>query len=559
MEQTEAAQIQERIESWLNGPYDSSVKEEIRTLQEKNPQALIDAFYRDLSFGTGGMRSLMGVGTNRMNVYTVRAATQGLADVLLEEAGPKKVFIGYDVRINSRLFAEETARVLAGNGIEVYLTSEICPTPLVSFGCRYYGCSAAVMITASHNPPEYNGYKVYWSDGGQVVYPNDSRIIEKVKKIKSPDQVRLSSLNDPKIQWVGEEIDEAYLKELDRLRLYTPQVSLRLIYSNLHGTGLRLVPKALARRGFSKDLHLVEEQKSLDGNFPNAPVPNPEEEKAFTLGGKQLLREEADLLLVTDPDADRIGAAIRHQGCMVRFNGHELTCLLLAHIATAEPLPPKSAFIKTIVTTEMAAKIAESFGLKCFNVLTGFKNIANLIHQWERTRSQVFLFGAEESQGYLFKSFVRDKDGISAACLVAEMAERAKSEGCTLLDRLYALYEQYGVYRQRLDSFSFADTPVNREKMKKMMASLRANPPKRFSHRRVERLDDYLLAKESSDVLHFWLEEGGKLIIRPSGTEPKIKIYSEVCDRSEKSIEERISFCDEQLRQIVDEFKMVIK
>ena len=542
---------QERIQSWLEGPYDAATKEEILFLQKNRPEALIDAFYRDLSFGTGGMRSLMGVGSNRMNLYTVRAATQGLAEVLLEKDDPGKVFIGYDVRHHSRLFAEETARTLAGNRIGVFLTKEICPTPLVSFGCRFFGCSAAVMITASHNPPEYNGYKVYGSDGAQVVSPDDAKIMEKVKRIRSPDQVKLAALDDPLIRWVGDEIDEAYLKELDRLQLYKPKVPLKILYTNLHGTGLRLIPRALVRRGFS-DVALIEEQKSPDGDFPNAPVPNPEEESAFALGVPKLLKEKADLLLATDPDADRIGVVFNHHGSAVRLNGHEIACLLLQHIAEAG-FPPKSALIKTIVTTELAARIADHHGIHCFDVLTGFKNIAHLIHQWDTTREYHFLFGAEESQGYLFGDFVRDKDGISAACLIAEMAERAKQKGETLQDSLYALYRRYGVYRQRLDSLSFEDTPENREKMKAMMGRFRSHPPKKLADWRIERIDDYLQRKEPSDVLHFWLAGGGKLVIRPSGTEPKMKIYSELCDDSERPLEERIALCDAQLKNLVEE------
>jgi phosphomannomutase len=565
-------QIQKRIQQWLEGPYDDETKQEIRHLQETQPEALIDAFYTDLSFGTGGMRSLMGIGPNRMNIYTVRVATQGLASYLQrQKPHVLRVFIGYDVRLHSRQFAEEAARVLVANGIGVLVTQEVCPTPLVSFGCRHFQCSAAIMITASHNPPQYNGYKVYWNDGAQVVAPHDRGILDCIKQISMPVQVGQVSLEDPNIQWIGDELDQAYLKALDRLILSPPQKPLRIVYTNIHGTGLRLVPRALKRRGYTQ-ISLVNEQSSLDGTFPAAPHPNPEEEGTLELGSRQLLREQGDVLLATDPDADRVGVVVRHQERAVILNGHELACILLSYIAERlqqrGELPQHGAFIKTIVTTEMARKIALHYGIACYDVLTGFKYIAQLIREWEENQQQQFLFGAEESLGFLFRSFVRDKDGIAAACLIAEAAERMKREGKTLIDRLYELYHTYGIYRQCLVTLDFEDTPVSRDEMRRLLQRLRDHPPRTIGGVLVRQFDDYLnrtsldiqtgktrpLQLESSNVLLFWLQQEGKLVIRLSGTEPKIKIYGELCRTSKGILEQEVTQCDQELRALVGIF-----
>lgn len=564
---------QERIQSWLSGPYDASVKSEILRLEKENPLDLADAFYRDLSFGTGGMRGIMGIGTNRMNIYTVRAATQGLSQYLLKTTKPPcSVFIGYDVRLNSRLFAEETARTLAGNGITVHLTEKICPTPLASFGCRYLGCSAAVMITASHNPPQYNGYKVFWSDGAQVVFPHDEGIIAEVRKVIKPDQVRLAPLDSPLIHSVKDDIDEAYLHTLDHPVFESTFPSLKIVYTNLHGTGLRLVPHALKRLGF-RSIQLVKEQESLDGHFPSAPVPNPEEEAALHIGSKQLIEQKADLLLATDPDADRLGVVIRDQNRPVRLNGHQIACLSLFHIAATlhekNKIPPSAAFIKTIVTTEMTRKIAEDFGIACFDVLTGFKYIGAKIREWETDNKPKFVFGAEESHGYLLNANVRDKDAISAACLISEAAGLAKEQNRTLIDVLFDLYRKYGVHRQSLTTLAFSDSQEGMEKIERLMKNLRQNPPSSIQNRKVVRLDDYLqkisittkispIDLPLSDVLSFWLDDQSRLIIRPSGTEPKVKIYSEVCDLPTKSVEKSILDCDARLKEIVDDFKQLI-
>lgn len=543
--------IDRRIQSWLDGPFDTATKEEIRRLQAHDPQGLSDAFFKNLSFGTGGMRGIMGVGTNRINIYTIRMATQGLANYIKKQPGGRPcVFIGYDVRRLSREFAEETAKVFAGNGIRALLSKTICPTPLVSFACRYYQCIGAVMITASHNPPQYNGYKVYWKDGCQVVAPHDQAIMKEAAKITSPDQVLMGT----EYEEIGSEIDLEYLKELKHLQMLPElrKIPLKIIYTNLHGTGIRLIPKALKEWGYSR-LSFVEKQKPLDGNFSFAPSPNPEDAAALQLGTEQLLHEGADLLIATDPDADRIGVVASG----VRFTGNQIACLCLHHICTTlkakGQFPSNGAFIKTIVTTELFKAIAEDFGGKCIDVLTGFKYIGEQIGIWESTgNAYQFLFGAEESYGYLIGTFVRDKDAISAACLIAEAAAAAKKEGLTLADRLNQIYEKYGVHRESLTNLSFADSKAGMEQMQDLMKRLRKCPPTQIGGVRVASVEDYLHGFGSlppSDVLRFWLEGGSKLVIRPSGTEPKIKIYGEVSGQGD------VATSDARLKQLIDAFQ----
>lgn len=562
-------EIEKRIQRWLEGPFDPAMKEEIRRMQKSDPKQLSDAFFKDLAFGTGGMRGVMGVGTNRMNRYTIGAATQGLANYLKKQPGKNhSVFIGYDVRHHSREFAEETARVLAGNGIRVYLAKEICPTPLTSFACRHFGCSAAVMITASHNPPEYNGYKVYWKDGAQVVPPHDVGIMKEAAKIQSPDQIKMGE----SFIEVGGELDGAYLAELKKLQLH-PELSgspLKILYSNLHGTGIRLVPKALKEWGYTH-LSFVEKQKPLDGNFTYAHSPNPENEKALKLGMEQL---KEGIFIATDPDADRVGVVALDRGKPVRLTGNQTACLCLHHICTSlttkGEFPPNAAFIKTIVTTELFKVIAESFGGKCIDVLTGFKYIGEKIGIWEKSfDSYQFIFGAEESYGSLFGTFVRDKDAISASCLVAETAALAMKQNLSLIDRLYQIYRKYGIHRESLTDLAFSETPEGMRQMESLMNHLRGNPPSHIDGQKIITIEDYQLRKAThlitgkthsldlpeSDVLRFWLEDGSKFVIRPSGTEPKVKIYAEVMEKKNTDIDRAIASCDKRLIKLVAAFQ----
>ena len=545
--------IPTRAEKWLNGHYDEDTKKEIRRLCQEDRCALADAFFKDLSFGTGGMRGIMGVGTNRMNIYTIRRATQGLANYLKKSQAPLSAFIGYDVRHHSREFAEETARVLAGNGIKVFLSSEICPTPMVSFGCRYFGCGTAIMITASHNPPEYNGYKVYWSDGGQIVSPHDQGIINEINQLE--DEISLAPIDSPRIHSIGEELDIAYIKEAKKLQL-RPELAktdIKVVYSPLHGTGIRMIPKTLASWGY-KQIHLVEQQTTPDGDFSHAHSPNPEEASSLVLGTEQLSQEKGDLFIATDPDADRIGV-VSAEG--KQFTGNQVACLLLQHICESMKLPQGATFVKTIVTTELFRKIAENFQATSIDVLTGFKFIGEKITEWEQTKAHHYIFGAEESCGYLFGTFVRDKDAISSACLITEAAAAAKQKKKTLLDALYALYQKYGVHREKQINLKFKDSQEGMEQIDAMMQKIRQNPPYSINHTKVAKVEDYLpglFSLPPSNVIRLSLEDQTKIVIRPSGTEPKVKIYIEVSSPPSPDIETHIKRCDEKLKNIEDFF-----
>lgn len=528
-------ELAEKVAEWQKEPYDQETQEEVRSLLEGDQQALIDAFYTTVAFGTGGMRGVVGAGTNRLNRYTIRFATQGLANYILKQRiDHPKVFISHDSRLHSHLFAEETARVLAGNGITALLTKELRPTPFVSFGCRHHKCTAAVMITASHNPPEYNGYKIYWSDGAQVVPPHDTGIMEEVKQITRPDQVHVAPLEDPKIELIGDSEDEAYLTALDPLQNHreTNQKeghSLKIIYTPLHGCGSTTLPQALKRWGFN-NLSYVEAQKAPDGHFPAAHSPNPEQEKALELGIKQLLKEKGDLLLASDPDADRLGIVALHQGKPVILNGNQIASLCLDYLCRTKPLQKNNAAVTTIVTTELFKCIAEKHGVTPFEVLTGFKYIGEKIHLWEQTGDYTFLFGAEESLGFLYGTHARDKDATASACLIAEMALQLKKEGKTLVDQLQILTDQYGPFLEKQLSVPFGGGKKGMETMKQLMKTLRQNPPKEINGDRVIEIEDYLTGKTKhplpkSDVLSLRLEDQSKFVIRPSGTEPKIKIY----------------------------------
>lgn len=540
--------IQKRVRFWLEGNFDQETKEEIGALLESDRSGLVDAFYTNLSFGTGGMRGLMGVGTNRMNKYTIRWATQGLANYLKKEDGANtslKVAIGYDSRNNSRFFAEEAARVLAGNGIEVFIFSELRPTPLVSFACRYHRCNAAIMVTASHNPPQYNGYKVYWDDGAQVLPPHDTSIIDEVNRLNDPDQVQLASFSSPLIHQMGKEVDNAYLAAIKPLQLW-PEMGknegseLKILYSSLHGTGITVIPSALMQFGYN-DLYFVDDQIIPDGNFPTAPKPNPEEKAALQLGMDKLLEEDLDIFVATDPDCDRYGVVVNHHGKAVALTGNQTLAIGCEYVLQAykakNSLPKRAAFIKTIVSTELFRAIVEANGASCFDVLTGFKYIAEKIRLWEgEPDGYKFVFGGEESYGCLLGSVVRDKDGVIATCLMAEIALYAKRQGKTLVDLLDDLYMKYGVYTEYLESLAFEETKEGKEEMLRVMQRLRTQTPKKILQYPVKKVVDLLTSQDlpKSDVLIFELEDGSKIIIRPSGTEPKTKVYVLSYESSQK-------------------------
>lgn len=574
---------QKNINLWLEGQYDEEVKSQIRHLIKEDPQQIIDSFYTNLSFGTGGLRGLMGVGTNRMNFYTVRAATQGLANYLLKQPNEQyqehAVFIGYDSRHYSREFAEETAKVLAGNGIRVYIFKELRPTPLVSFGCRSKNCIAAIMITASHNPPAYNGYKVFWSDGGQVISPHDKGIIREVNQIIDPTMVKMvGSFSHPLINEIDAEIDDAYISAISTLQHY-PKINreeghrLKVIYTSLHGTGITVVPKALQAWGFPTPLY-VEPQIIPDGSFPTVSSPNPEEASALKMGIDMMLETKSDLLIATDPDTDRMGIAVRHHNQSVLLNGNQISAICLEHICGAlssqNRLPARAAFIKTIGTTELFQAICDAYQRPCINVLTGFKYISEKIREWEKVPNGFeYIFGGEESFGYLLGTYTRDKDAVVSSALISEAALQANLEGKTLVDKLYDLYSKYGVYQESLLSINFGETKEGKQQMALGMQLLRETKLVQINGIPVVALEDYLastkyylgsnkaepLTLPVSDVLLYWLADGSKIMIRPSGTEPKVKIYCGVFDKTCSSIEEGIAACQKRCNSLLQFLK----
>ncbi len=568
------AATEANIKTWLEGPYDEATRNEIRRLQKEDPEQLIDSFYRSLDFGTGGLRGKMGVGPNRMNLYTVRAATQGLASYIRQHTSQPSCLISYDSRHHSREFAEETARVLAGNGIHVYLYKELRPVPLVSFGVRYKECTAGVMITASHNPPDYNGYKVYWSDGCQVLPPHDRGIMDEVH---ADHPIQMVPYPHPLIEEIDHEIDQAYCRVIRNWQCY-PQDNhaygsrLSIVYTSLHGAGITMVPQALADWGFTH-VSLVASQCVPDGSFPTAPSPNPEEQAALQLGIEQLQKEQADILLGTDPDTDRIGVVVLHDGKPVVLNGNEVACLCAEHLCRAlrkqGAMPPKPTFIKTIVTTELFREIAEQNEAVCVDVLTGFKYIGQKMEEWSHEpHSPHYLFGGEESYGYLLGTHARDKDAIVAAVLIAEMALQMKLLGKTLMDLLFEIYARYGVFRERLATLLF-EGKKGAEQMNRMMSLLRQHPPRKIGGVEVVSLEDYQTHRKThfpsghweplllptSNVLRFWLADGSKVVVRPSGTEPKLKLYCGVVQHRHTHIEDSIAACDQRLDELLAQLK----
>jgi phosphoglucomutase/phosphomannomutase len=547
--------IQRRVRHWLEGPYDAASKEEVRALAAHDVPGLIDAFYTDVAFGTSGLRNLMGPGTNRINVYTVAAATQGLAHYLLRQEGSPSVLVGFDSRHQSRAFACKTAQVLAGNGIRVFLFRALRPTPFLSFACRAKKCSAAVVITASHNPREYNGYKVYWKDGGQVVEPHDAGIMQEVHAVR---EVREAPLDSPLIEQIGEELDQPFCDALRPLQI-RPEHNrergslLKVVYTSLHGTGITLIPAALRDWGFGA-LSLVEEQVTPDGDFPTVRYPNPEYPEALELGTLRLLREEGDLLIANDPDADRLGAVVRHQGLAYRLSGNELASLFAFYICSQLKekgrLPSNGVIATTVVSTELLRVLAASYGVHYVEVLTGFKYIAQKIREWE-DGSRHFLLGAEESYGYLAGAYTRDKDGIGSACLLCEIALFAKEQGLTLIDLLHAVYRTYGVFREKQCTLDFPGKQ-GAEQMAAFTRFFRKTPPSTLAGAPVEEMEDLLPGGGKwnlppSDVLIFRLKGGGKVVLRPSGTEPKIRIYAAVSQPAEPSVAAGIALCEERL------------
>lgn len=557
-----------RAQSWLDDPYyDEATKTQVRSLL-KNPEQLTDAFYTDLSFGTGGLRGIMGVGSNRINIYTIRKASQGLANYIKKHGNPSKgVAIGFDSRHHSHEFAEESAKVFAGNGIKAFLMEELRPTPYVSFATRHLKAQAGVMITASHNPKEYNGYKVFWQDGGQVVPPHDTGIIAEVDAISSPSQIQLARIDDPLIISVNTTLDEDYLRALSALQHFPGEdlqnhLALKICYTSLHGTGITLMPEALRRWGFSPP-HLVASQIVPDGNFPTVHFPNPEYPEALKDGIADLVQTGNDMLIATDPDADRLGVVVRHRDKPVTLSGNEQAAIAAYFICDTlkiqKKLPSKGAIVTTIVTTELLKKIADAYQVKCFEVLTGFKYIGEKIHQWEqKPGGYQFLFGAEESYGYLMGTYARDKDAMIAGCLFAEIAMKMKEQGKTVVDLLYDIYRKFGVFREKQFSLTFEEGKKGLDAIFRLMEKLRKNPPAALAGQKIVSTEDYLKGTSEnlprSDVLLYRLEDKSKIIIRPSGTEPKLKIYL-AAQTSVESIEKGLDACNQKLEILISALK----
>ena len=538
--------VLEKAQTWLDGHYEEEKKKQVKYLMDNDMKELVVSFYKDLEFGTGGLRGIMGVGSNRMNIYTVGAATQGLANYLKKNfAGEAiRVAVGHDSRNNSRLFAERVADIFASNGFAVYLFDALRPTPELSFAIRELKCQSGVVVTASHNPKEYNGYKAYWTDGSQVTAPHDKNIIEEVAKITDVDMV-LTGKNPENITVLDEKFDEIYLERVHALSLSPESVrkhsDMKIIYTPLHGSGVRLVPASLAKFGFT-NVKLVPEQAVVDGNFPTVESPNPEERKTMSMAIDLAAKEGADLVLATDPDSDRIGVALRNKkGEYVLLNGNQTLVLLLSYQLTrwAErgELDGNQYVVKTIVTSQMANAVADFFKVKCYDCLTGFKYIAKIIRENEGKAK--YIGGGEESFGYLAGDYVRDKDAVSACSMAAEAAAWAMDTmGLTLFEWLQQLYVKYGFYREGLVSV-VRKGKEGAELIQKMMVDFRANPPKTILGSPVVRINDFLsleqtdvvsgakttIEQDKSNVLQWFTEDGTIVSVRPSGTEPKIKFY----------------------------------
>jgi len=541
--------VRTKARKWLEPVFDTDTRAQVKYLLENNESELIESFYKDLEFGTGGLRGIMGVGTNRMNIYTVGMTTQGLTNYLKKEfknLDKIKVAIAHDSRNNSRLYAETAAGIFSANNIKVYLFDDLRPTPELSFAIRHFKCQAGVVITASHNPKEYNGYKVYWEDGGQIIRPHDKNIIKEVKKINSVDEVKYKA-DKNNIEVIGRELDEIYIDNIKTLSLSPDVISgnsdLRIVYTPIHGSGVKLIPLILAKYGF-KNIINVPEQDVINGDFPTVKSPNPEEAEALKLAIEKAEETDADLVMATDPDSDRVGVAIKdNSGKFVIINGNQAAVLLINYLlnqwAEKNKLKGNEYIVKTIVTTELLADIAEKYNVEHFDVLTGFKYIADVIKQLEGQK--IFIGGGEESYGYLAGEFVRDKDAVISCALIAETAAWAKDMGKSMFELLRDIYVEYGMYKEKLVTVT-KKGQEGEEEIKRMMKKYRSNPLSVINNSKVVFKKDFLdevslkqinkenggIIIQSEDVIQLYTEDGSKISIRPSGTEPKIKFYFSV-------------------------------
>jgi phosphoglucomutase len=565
---------QNRINTWLNGSYDDATKNEIRQLiTDGKEDELIDSFYKELEFGTGGLRGIMGVGSNKMNKYTIGTATQGLANYL-KKCFPNeeiKVALAHDSRNNSDYFTQITADVFSANGIKVYQFSALRPTPLLSYTIRKLKCHSGVVVTASHNPKEYNGYKAYWNDGAQMIAPHDTNVINEVNEIKDIKEVKFNA-NPALIERIDTELDQAYIRDVKAISVNPAairrQKEMKIVFTPIHGTGITLVPDLLLEFGF-ENVTVVKEQSEPNGNFPTVVYPNPEEGDALSLAIQKAKEIDAEIVMATDPDADRVGIAVKdNKGEWILLNGNQTGSLLLYYLINAwreaGKLNDKQFICKTIVTSYIMDSIAEANGVKCYNVLTGFKFIADLIKQLEG--KETFIAGGEESYGYLVGDFVRDKDAVSSCAFIAEMAAYYKDKGKSLYEVLQDVYVRHGFYKEKLISIT-KKGKSGADEIKQMMKDLRANPPKTLGGARLVKLMDYEMQTETdllvgtkkpihlpkSDVLQFVMEDGSKASARPSGTEPKIKFYFSVKEHlaSANQYEEVSKKCDEKIEQTI--------
>jgi phosphoglucomutase len=569
------SEIQSKVNQWLSNEFDSQTRAHIQKLvDDKNETELIDSFYKNLEFGTGGLRGIMGPGTNRINIYTIGMATQGLCNYLKISFPGKElsVAIAHDSRNNSPLFAKTTADVFTANGIKVYFFSELRPTPELSFAIRHFGCQSGVVITASHNPKEYNGYKAYWDDGGQMVAPHDKNTIKEVEKITSVSQVKFQG-NPALLVPVLDEVDAVYLDKIVGSSISTDaierQKDLKIVYSSIHGTGITLVTKVLAKLGFT-NVNVVQAQATPDGNFPTVVYPNPEEKEAMTLALKLAEDLDADLVIATDPDADRCGLGVKNlDGNWQLLNGNQISTLMVYYVLNAwrnaGKITGKEMIIKTIVTTDIQEKMAESYGVHCFNTLTGFKYIAEVIKQQEGKLK--FIVGGEESYGYLVGDFVRDKDAIASCAMISEMVAFAKDKGLSLFNLMIEIYKQFGFYKEDLISIT-KKGKSGAEEIQAMMAGYRSNPPTQIAGSEVVKMMDYQestllevatgkkfpIEMEKSNVLQFLTADGSKISARPSGTDPKIIFYFSVNEPLVQASD--FSKVENQLN---DKIKLIIK
>lgn len=570
------AEIVAKAKEWLQPEYDEETRNAVRKLIETDERELVEAFYRSLEFGTGGLRGIMGVGTNRMNVYTVGMATQGLCNYLVSQFQgiPEiRVAIAHDSRNNSRLFAQITANIFSANNVKVYLFEDLRPTPELSFAIRTLKCHCGVVVTASHNPKEYNGYKVYWQDGGQVVPPHDVNIIEHVQKISQIAEVKFTAKPEL-IQAIGKQIDEVYVNTLSSLSL-SPSNNLKhkdikIVYTPIHGSGVELVPMALRKFGFA-NITTIAEQCVSDGNFPTVVSPNPEEPAAMRLALEKGKEIDADIIMATDPDADRVGIGVKNnEGNFILLNGNQAAAILVYYMLInwkrCGKLTGNEFIVKTIVTTDLLADMAKKFGVDCHEVLTGFKYIAEIIR--EKEGKHTFIAGGEESYGYLVGDYARDKDAVVSCCMFAEIAAWAKEQGKSVFDVLMGIYAEFGLYKEHLVSLTKKGKD-GVEQIVAMMAHFRSQPPKTLGGVPVSRIIDYQLQQSTdvatgrvvavplpkSDVLQFIATDGTKVSVRPSGTEPKIKFYFGVRGKlaSPDGMKVALDELDARIAKIVDE------